>query len=232
MSTGTSPARVCEHCLSAQLAWDAKEGRLRCQTCGSLQESSGRDAGIILEHDLNEALKGRRVRGPIGQGTRLLRCETCRAEIEIPDEISASHCEFCRSPLVIPLHDTEDHYHPESLIPFAIDRSSAERAFARWLQSLWLRPRSLRSGASVQKLHGVYLPYWAFGCDVTTRWTADAGYTPERALEQLQRIQHHRVRLNGGEPVAGVSTISTEQNEVLHALGIGKPTAPEQLALL
>ena len=61
---------------------------------------------------------------------------------------------------------------------------------------------------------------------------ADAGYTPERALEQLQRIQHHRVRLNGGEPVAGVSTLSTEQNEVLHALGIERPAAPEQLALL
>jgi transposase len=61
---------------------------------------------------------------------------------------------------------------------------------------------------------------------------ANAGYTPERALEQLQRIQHHRVRLNGGEPVAGVSTISTEQSEVLHALGIEKPAAPEQLALL
>ena len=61
---------------------------------------------------------------------------------------------------------------------------------------------------------------------------ADASYTPERALEQLQRIQHHRVRLNGGEPVIGVSTLSTEQNEVLHALGIEKPAAPEQLALL
>ena len=61
---------------------------------------------------------------------------------------------------------------------------------------------------------------------------ADAGYTPERALDQLQRIQHHRVRLNGGEPVAGVSTLSTEQSQVLHTLGIGKPAAPEQLALL
>lgn len=61
---------------------------------------------------------------------------------------------------------------------------------------------------------------------------SDAGCTPERALEQLQRIQHHRVRLNGGEPVAGVSTISTEQSAVLHALGIGKPATPEQLALL
>lgn len=61
---------------------------------------------------------------------------------------------------------------------------------------------------------------------------ADVGYTPERALEQLQRIQHHRVHLNGGEPVTGVSTLSTEQHEVLHALGIEKPAAPEQLALL
>jgi len=60
---------------------------------------------------------------------------------------------------------------------------------------------------------------------------ADAGYTPERALEQLQRIQHHRVRLSGGE-VGGVSTISKEQSEVLHASGVEKPAAPEQLALL
>ena len=61
---------------------------------------------------------------------------------------------------------------------------------------------------------------------------ADTGLTPERALEQLQRIQHHRVRLNGGEPIAGVSSINTVQSEVFDALGIRKPAAPEQLTLL
>ena len=61
---------------------------------------------------------------------------------------------------------------------------------------------------------------------------SNTGLTPERALEQLQRIQHHRVRLNGGEPVAGVSTINTVQSEVFDALGIRKPTTPEQLTLL
>lgn len=205
MSNGPSRARVCEHCLSAQLAWDAKEGRLRCQGCGSLQEKSDSDAGIIVEHDLNDALKRRRVRGPIGQGTRLLRCETCRAEIEIPDEISATHCEFCRSPLVIPLHDTEDHNHPESLIPFAIDRASAERAFSKWLQSLWLRPRSLRTGASLRQLHGVYIPYWAFGCEVTTRWSADSGYTHYEVVsrqtprgEEKSRVAHTRWQPSSG----------------------------------
>ena len=32
---------------------------------------------------------------------------------------------------------------------------------------------------------------------------AHTGLTPERALEQLHRIQHHRVRLNGAPPVCG-----------------------------
>ena len=34
------------------------------------------------------------------------------------------------------------------------------------------------------------------------------------------------------DPVTGLSTISTEQNEVLHELEMEKPAAPEQLALL
>ncbi|MBC7729674.1 MAG: hypothetical protein H7242_19100 [Microbacteriaceae bacterium] len=30
---------------------------------------------------------------------------------------------------------------------------------------------------------------------------------PEAALHQLRRVQHHRVRIDGAEPVAGISTI-------------------------
>jgi transposase len=61
---------------------------------------------------------------------------------------------------------------------------------------------------------------------------ANAGLTPERALEQLRRIQHHRIRLNGATPVTGVSSINDEQNEVLHALRVIKPVASQQLTLL
>jgi len=61
---------------------------------------------------------------------------------------------------------------------------------------------------------------------------AHTGITPERALEQLRRIQHHRIRLNGAEPVAGVSSINNGQSEVLSALRIKKPVASQQLTLL
>ncbi|MVF23701.1 IS1634 family transposase [Methylocaldum sp. BRCS4] len=61
---------------------------------------------------------------------------------------------------------------------------------------------------------------------------ANAGLSPERALEYLRRIQHHQIRLNASEPVTGVSTLSAEQTGVLNALAVRKPTAPQQLALL
>jgi hypothetical protein len=61
---------------------------------------------------------------------------------------------------------------------------------------------------------------------------ANAGLTPERALEQLRRIQHHRIRLNGAEPVTGVSSINDQQSEVLNALRVKKPDVSQQLTLL
>ena len=61
---------------------------------------------------------------------------------------------------------------------------------------------------------------------------ANTSLSPERALEYLRRIQHHQIRLNASEPVTGVSAISAQQSEVLNALNVKKPVAPQQLALL
>lgn len=61
---------------------------------------------------------------------------------------------------------------------------------------------------------------------------AEAGVSPERALECLRRIQYHRIQLDAANPVSGVSTIKNEQSEILRALNVKKPTVPQQLALL
>jgi len=61
---------------------------------------------------------------------------------------------------------------------------------------------------------------------------ADTGVSPERALEQLHRIQHHRIRLGAAEPVTGVSSINIDQSELLSALRVKKPVAGQQLTLL
>ena len=61
---------------------------------------------------------------------------------------------------------------------------------------------------------------------------ANAGLSPERALEYLRRIQHHQIRLNAAAPITGVSAVSPEQSAVLAALKVKKPVVSHQLALL
>jgi hypothetical protein len=47
---------------------------------------------------------------------------------------------------------------------------------------------------------------------------------PERALWCLRRIQTHRVILYGSKMIAGISSISQAQAEILESLGVKKPT--------
>lgn len=60
----------------------------------------------------------------------------------------------------------------------------------------------------------------------------NTGITPERALQTLKRIQHHRVSINGAQPLAGVSSITEEDSKVFKALKVKPPSQTQQLSLL
>lgn len=62
---------------------------------------------------------------------------------------------------------------------------------------------------------------------------ADCDLSPERAIEQLQRIQHHQIRISSSvKPVSGISRITDIQDRVLGALKLKKTAQSQQLTLL
>jgi len=62
---------------------------------------------------------------------------------------------------------------------------------------------------------------------------ADSDLSPEQAIEQLQRIQHHQIRIHSSDkPVSGISRLSDIQSRVFEALKLKKPSLPQQLPLL
>jgi hypothetical protein len=61
---------------------------------------------------------------------------------------------------------------------------------------------------------------------------ANTGITPERALQSLRRIQHHRVTLGGAKPLSGVSSMGDEHAEMFRALKVNQPSTNRQLTLL
>ena len=60
---------------------------------------------------------------------------------------------------------------------------------------------------------------------------AESGLSPDRALAQLRRVQHHSIRLNS-KALTGISSLSKEQKEILASLKAEKPTEKGQLSLL
>ena len=56
----------------------------------------------------------------------------------------------------------------------------------------------------------------------------DKQYSPERMLEIMRQIQHHRVTLHRKQSVSGLSTITPEQRDLFEAVGLPKP-AKERL---
>lgn len=60
----------------------------------------------------------------------------------------------------------------------------------------------------------------------------NTGLTPERALQSLRGIQHHRVSINGAPPLSGVSCMTAEHSEMFKALKVKTPNQSHQLTLL
>ena len=62
---------------------------------------------------------------------------------------------------------------------------------------------------------------------------AECDLSPERALEHLQRLQHHQIRINeSAKPINGISRLSETHERVFAALNLKKPAQPQQLSLL
>jgi hypothetical protein len=61
---------------------------------------------------------------------------------------------------------------------------------------------------------------------------SQSGLSPERALSQLRRIQHHRATITEGKIAEGISTISADQARIFDAMNLPKPDRNAQLTLL
>ena len=148
--------------------------------------AAGAPPGVVVEHDLVGALSRTKPRWNLGSAARQVKCQECGAVVEFPDGVAATRCSFGASPTVRAQDARADLIAPESLIPFAVGRDDAIGRFKGWLGKLWFRPSDLRDKASVSELHGVYVPFWTFDCQVTSRWTADDGehYFTNAAFER------------------------------------------------
>ncbi|MGB2713328.1 MAG: hypothetical protein WBC51_04055 [Vicinamibacterales bacterium] len=196
----------CAAC-GAQAAWNPARQLLVCSFCGTSAPFEIKADGTIVEHDLAKALREtpEADRGWL-TAKRTVRCQSCQAVSVFDPERVGQNCDFCGSPALVDYQEIKAPIRPQSLLPFKVTEGQVREQIRRWYASKWLAPNSLKRMALVDRVHGVYIPYWTFDAHVMCPWQADAGhyyYTTETYRDNQGRSQTRQVRHVRWEPASG-----------------------------
>jgi DNA-directed RNA polymerase subunit RPC12/RpoP len=175
--TGQTDQRFpCPNC-GADFRFDPATGQMVCDFCGNTEKVEGlAEAHVpaIRELDFRAALEARLPEAETEE-TRVSKCPNCGAEVEFDANVHASECPFCATPVVTGT-GTNRHIKPKGVLPFALDESAARGAMNAWLGALWFAPNGLKEYARKgRKMQGIYVPYWTFDADTTSRYTGARG---------------------------------------------------------
>jgi hypothetical protein len=167
----------CSAC-GAQAQWSPARQLLVCPFCGTAAPFTIDAAtGAIEELDLAKALRELPDEDRGWQTEkRTVQCQSCKAvSVFDPDRVG-QNCDFCGSPKLVDYQEIKAPIRPRSVLPFSVADSSVREQIRKWYASKWLAPNALKSKALVDRLHGIYIPYWTFDAHVVCPWDAEAGH--------------------------------------------------------
>ena len=148
MSTMTFKCPSC----GGYLEFDPARQKFKCSYCG--QEMS--------EQELLEQSSAKQEAFAAAEGSEQLRtyqCQMCGAQIVTDATTAATRCYFCHSPVV--LHDRlDEEFRPDGVIPFQLDKETAEKQFMDYIKKKKFVDRSFFNGAQLEMFSGVYYPWW------------------------------------------------------------------------
>ena len=170
----------CPNC-GGELIFDPKSQKYKCEYCGSdfaldeIETKDSRDqetsdftstesAGFgTTAESFEETVSNDSEAENQEQSAVVYTCPSCGAQIVTDQTTAATFCYYCHNPVLLSEQLTGD-FHPDQIIPFEIDRKRAEQQFLDFVQKKKFVPNAFFQKNQIEKLTGIYYPYWV--CDV------------------------------------------------------------------
>lgn len=100
-------------------------------------------------------------------------CSACGAEIMADSNTAADICPYCHNPVLL-TGRLSGQMKPHKVIPFQFDKKEAEKRFFDFAGKKWFVPRDFLAATQVDKIRGIYYPFWVTDADVNASMTARA----------------------------------------------------------
>ena len=147
---------------------------LRCASCGSPL-----DPGTSHCSACGAAIPGAEPPAEPGAPSILtsgFECRSCGATVTCEPGRGSLPCTFCGSVYVVELSgEGVTRLVPELVVPFRIGKEQAAAAFTRWCGEGFFTPGDVATAGRMDRLQGIYLPFWTFSMKAESVWQADIG---------------------------------------------------------
>ncbi len=161
----------CPNC-GGGLTFDAEKQKFCCEFCLSeFTEPEARAANsdeAIHEREAADA--------EYNEHMQEYECPSCGAHVVADDSTVADFCAYCQNPVVL-VGRLSGQMRPHRVIPFQYDKEAAEKKFFAFVKRKWFLPRAFFAKAQVEKIQGIYYPFWVTDADADSRMTAHATRT-------------------------------------------------------
>ncbi len=210
----------CPNC-AADLKFDPESQKLSCEFCLSsfnieelkkLKEAAGEK--FLTEAELQD-------KQDFEEHTSLYHCSSCGAQIMCDEHQTALFCYYCHNPVILSGKMTGE-YKPGKIIGFKLTKDRALDTFRNWVKKRSFVPDDFRTQQQLDKLTGLYVPFWVADCDIkadfsavgkTVRsWTSGSyHYTETKEYSVVRR----GTIIAGGIPADGESKIDDALMEAI-----------------
>jgi predicted RNA-binding Zn-ribbon protein involved in translation (DUF1610 family) len=181
-STRTYPCSSC----GAQLVFDPSTQKLKCPSCGNVQdivESLGKEtkeqdfAAAVAQLKANAA-----VAGPQLEGEKEVVCQSCGGHTTFTGTLTSTRCPYCATPIQRDdVHDAPARLPVDGVLPFGVDEKKARDVVEKWISSRWFAPSEFKKYKQTGSFASVYAAYFTYDADATTEYVGRRGeeYTVE-----------------------------------------------------
>ena len=159
----------CPNC-GGSVVFDPKKQMHVCEYCQSefTAEEMQQDAS-----EVNLNIPSSEEQTEFKDHTNLYICDNCGAEIIADENTAATFCYYCHSPVSLKGR-LSGECRPEMIIPFTHTHDQAMLNYKEWCKKKWFLPKDYTSFSTLEKITGLYVPFWLADCKVDAQIDAEA----------------------------------------------------------
>ena len=94
---------------------------------------------------------------------RSFLCQSCGGELITDEHTAATFCPYCGNPTILPGR-LSGGVKPDGVIPFQTGKEDAKAAFLKLCKGKPLLPKFFTQEQQVEKIMGIYVPFWLYDC--------------------------------------------------------------------